>query len=354
MTDVLTAPIAPARRALAASPELERLLRGFRARELARRSRPGAGPMWLDGIARLAPLAVGYGGTVWLAYPLDMAFAVLFAFATTSLLGSWFHDGVHSSIRHPLARLLMRLGAAPVGFSPRWWLLKHVRLHHRYPGNPEFDPDIQLGYVVRVSALQPWRRRHRTQHLHIWPLYALATLNILKPEEARVVGRYARLIELRRPPPGWLLLVDKYVPFALVWTPLVLTHGAGNALRVFIAFHLVAGVLASLITQVQHNTALSGDAVGRSPGLPLCEQLLRTTDVGHGRGVWWWLCGGVNFHIVHHLAPTLTFFELPEVSARLRAALREAGYELPAHAGLWAAVRSHHRLLRQLSRPEGL
>jgi fatty acid desaturase len=56
--------------------------------------------------------------------------------------------------------------------------------------------------------------------------------------------------------------------------------------------------------------------------------------------------------VAHHLAPTLTFFELPAVTERLRAELYEAGVELPTHRGLWAALRSHATLLRLLSRPD--
>jgi linoleoyl-CoA desaturase len=337
---------------LIGSEGLERRLRRFRARELARRDKPTAGQMWIDGIARLVPMLAGYFGIVLLAYPFDMIAATVFALATISILGSWFHDGVHRNIRHPLAMLLKHSGAAPVGFSGRWWALKHLRLHHRYPGNPVFDPDIQFTYVARVTSAQPWRPRHGTQHLHMWLLYPLATLNMLKPGEPRIARKYAALISLQNMTPGWLLLVDKYVPFALVWVPLFSTHSGLGVLRLFLTFQFVAGTLTSLITQVQHNTALSNSSVDCPDRFQLCAQLLRTTDVGSTRGLWWWLCGGVNFHAAHHLAPTLTFFELPAVTARLRAELYEAGMELPTHRGLWAAIRSHGALLRNLSRPD--
>jgi linoleoyl-CoA desaturase len=337
--------------ALGASTELENRLRRFRARELAHRQRPTRVRIWSDGMARLGLMIAGYCGMLLLAHPLDMVAACVFAVGTISMLGSWFHDGVHKTIRHPLATVLKYVGAAPVGFSGRWWRLKHLRLHHRYPGDPTFDPDIQFGYVARVTPLQPWRPKHSTQYLHMWMLYPLSTLNILKPEEPRVARRYAELIGLGNRTPGWLLLVDKYAPFTLVWAPLLFSHSGLGALRLFLTFHLVTGTLTALITQVQHNTALSNISNDCSGRFPLCDQLLRTADVGRAPGLWWWLCGGVNLHVVHHLAPTLTFFELPAVTMRLRAELEEAGVELPTHEGLWAAVRSHAKLLRDLSQP---
>jgi fatty acid desaturase len=124
-----------------------------------------------------------------------------------------------------------------------------------------------------------------------------------------------------------------------------------GALLTFLAFHLVAGVMGAVITQIQHNTALVAGGEMPSNRRPLCEQLFRTSDVGISTNLWWWICGGVSFHVVHHLAPSLTFLELPAATARLRAALRGWGYELPAHRGLAAAIASHTALLRALSRP---
>src|SRR5262249_55085571 len=66
--------------------DLEKWLRGFRARELARRDKPTARQMWIDGIGRLVPMLAGYCGMLLLAYPLDIIAAAFFALATISML----------------------------------------------------------------------------------------------------------------------------------------------------------------------------------------------------------------------------------------------------------------------------
>jgi linoleoyl-CoA desaturase len=304
-------------------------------------------------MSRAIPLAIGYVVSIVAPFPRNLPGVVIFAVSTVSVLGSWFHDGVHRNLKTPLAPVMMRLGSSPVGFSTRWWLVKHLRLHHRYPGDPALDPDIQFGYLARVSAAQPWRRPHAAQHLYLWPLYPFATLKMLKFDEPGLARRYLTLLGSRRVPATHALLVEKYLPMVAVWAPIFLCHPILDALLTFLVFHLVTGLLVSLITQIQHNTALA-DTTGRAQShRPLCRQLARTTDVGHSRGMWWWICGGVNFHVVHHLAPTLTFLELPGATARLRADLREVGVEVPTHNGLAAATRSHAILLRSLSRPSG-
>jgi linoleoyl-CoA desaturase len=227
----------------------------------------------------------------------------------------------------------------------------HVRLHHRYPGDPAFDPDIQFDHLARVCAEQAWRPVHATQHVHIWFFIPLTTLNMLKPEELWQARRPRRLLGAAAVPRAVVLLVDKYLGPVIVWSPLLVLRPAGQAALTFVAFHLLAGTLAAVITQVQHNTTLSDGTDCARAGGPLCNQLQRTADVGDSAGIWWWVCGGVSFHVVHHIAPSLSFLELPQATARLRAAMREWGHELPAHRGLAAAIAAHTSLLRTLARP---
>ena len=313
---------------------------------------PGRGMIVADLAPRLAVFIGGYVAMLALPWPYDLLGVLPFSIATVSLLGSWFHDGVHRTVAGSARGItaMRQLAAAPVGFSPRWWYHKHVRLHHRYPGDPTFDPDIQFGYLGRVTPAQPWRPLHSTQHLTMWLFMPLVTLNMLKPQELWLARRYARKLGYRIDTPGWVFLIDKYLPTAIMWTPVFLTHRLSAALFTFLAFHAITGVLSSIVTQVQHNTTPTVRYGPQSDRHPMCEQLLRSSDVGSAHGIWWWLCGGVNLHVAHHLAPTLSFLELPAVTARLRAELRAAGLDVPTHRHIAAAVASHARLIKSLSR----
>ncbi len=139
------------------SRHLELTLRSFRSAELRRRRRPSNRALLLDLASRVIPLLLGYS-LMFVPWPIDYLGVALFAVATVSLLGSWFHDAVHGNVPWSAmaARLVERLGAGPLGISPLWWQYKHVRMHHRYVSNPEFDPDIQFGLLARVSIAQDW------------------------------------------------------------------------------------------------------------------------------------------------------------------------------------------------------
>jgi len=347
-------PSAP--RALRGSAQLEARLRRFHAHELANRNRPGKARVAADLTVRLGLLTCSYATMSVIPFPQNMPAIVVFSLTCASMLGSWFHDAVHKNVPapRPFVSLLARAGSAPVGFSPRWWHYKHVRLHHRYVGNPEFDPDIQFGRLARVSPAQPWHPTHTTQHIHMWLLFPFATINMLKPSEVWFLRRFRRYPGIGAAPPSWVFLVDKYVPFAVFWAPVIIGQGPWPSLATFLTFQVLEGILVSLITQVQHNTELSDDGGESSTRWPLCDQLLRTSDVGATRGVWWWLCGGVNFHVCHHLVPTRSFLELPAATERLRANLCEIGVTLPVHRNIADALRSHTRLLRTLAHRPGI
>jgi len=297
-------------------------------------------------------MLLGYLGTVLIPFPANLPALVIFAVATVSMLGSWFHDAVHKTVPapRPIEKLVERIGSAPVGFSPKWWSYKHVRMHHRYVGNPEFDPDIQFGYLGRVSVAQQWHPVHSTQHIHMWLLLPFATLNMLKPSELWTVRRFRKYKGIGTPPAGWSFLGDKYLPLVLVWLPVFLSHGIEVGSLCFFIYQTASGTLVSLVTQVQHNTALADNSKDYSMRWPMCEQFARSTDVANSPGFWWWLSGGTNFHVVHHLIPTLSFLELPGVTARLRMDLATIGVVYPEHATLWAALRSHALLVQRLAR----
>jgi linoleoyl-CoA desaturase len=272
------------------------------------------------------------------------------------MVGSWFHDAVHGNVRGGRWKVeaVLRAGSAPIGLGPRWWFHKHVQLHHRYVGNPAFDPDIQFGYFGRVTAEQTWHAFHRGQHFYMWLLLPFSTLSMLKPSELwatrqdivrQVVGRRCRGW-------AWLLLADKYVPHALVWTPVFLVLPTSRALLTYLLFQLISGTFVSLITQVQHNTDLAEYGPSADGAESLSAQLSRSTDVGGGRGFWYWLSGGTTYHCVHHIAPSLTFPELPAATERLRILLTGTEWTVRAHPSMWSAVKSHGRLIRTLALPE--
>jgi linoleoyl-CoA desaturase len=332
----------------------ERLLRHYRTAELRNRARPSPMRITLDLIVRIGSVVLGYGLLLLAPAPLALAGTVVFAISTISFVGSWFHESIHANLRWPAwaTCALRRLGSAPLGLGPRWWVYKHVRLHHPFVGDPALDPDIQFGAVGRVSLAQPWKPSHRTQHIHMWLLFPFATFNMLKPGERRLARSLLSDEHFQRLPSVRMFLIDKYLPCIVVWLPVYIISGPKEFLTAFAVFHLVAGTFASVITQAQHNTDLTLFDDRKWVKRPLTYQLIHSADVGSGQGLWWWLSGGVTLHTVHHLVPTLSFLELPGATRRLRTILARTELQLQEHRNMRQAMTSHFRLVRALAQPD--
>jgi linoleoyl-CoA desaturase len=63
------------------------------------------------------------------------------------------------------------------------------------------------------------------------------------------------------------------------------------------------------------------------------------------------LMGGLHHQIEHHLAPGLPHTSYPAMAERVRSLCNDNDVDYNVHAGLWAALRSHARWLREMGRP---
>jgi hypothetical protein len=68
----------------------------------------------MDLASRLLPIIVGYVGVMLFKFPDNILPAAIFAVATISLLGSWFHDAVHriTTLPRPLMIVIAHIAAA--------------------------------------------------------------------------------------------------------------------------------------------------------------------------------------------------------------------------------------------------
>jgi linoleoyl-CoA desaturase len=172
---------------------------------------------------------------------------------------------------------------------------------------------------------------------------------MLKPAELYQYGRFREMSGVTPTYSVTTCLMDKYLPYLLFWMPLVVIQGLQRTALLWLLFHLVAGTLVSVITQVQHNTELTITTDDRTQHYWLLNQLMTASDVGRSRTFWWWLSGGVSFHAAHHLIPSISFLYLPEVTERIDRLLARYGVSLRRHRSIFSALGSHARLIRALS-----
>jgi linoleoyl-CoA desaturase len=63
-----------------------------------------------------------------------------------------------------------------------------------------------------------------------------------------------------------------------------------------------------------------------------------------------WLLGGLNFHLEHHLFPTVCHVHYPALTQIVDATCREHGVPCAEHPSFWTGLAEHYRWLRQMGR----
>ena len=118
--------------------------------------------------------------------------------------------------------------------------------------------------------------------------------------------------------------------------------------------HLVAGITLGVIFQLAHIaeevTFPMPDRDGRIAEQWAIHQMQTTTDFAHGNRILSWFIGGLNYQVEHHLFPQVCSVHYPAISKIVAELAAETGVPYHNVPTLRAAIGSHYRMLKRLSR----
>jgi|WetSurMetagenome_2_1015567.scaffolds.fasta_scaffold88235_1 linoleoyl-CoA desaturase len=298
-------------------------------------------------------LLVFFADTVWQALPL----AVLLGLFTAAIGFNIAHDGGHRAYSktawvNKAAAVTMDL----VGSSSYLWFWKHTVIHHRYVNITGYDNDINLGMLGRLSPHNKRLPFHRWQHLYLWPLYGLLAVKWEFINDFRQI-RSGRLGGHRFPRPvgGELVIfvVGKVVFFAwAIFIPLML-HSFPTVLLYYLVAVVMLGTTMAVVFQLPHCVAQAefpiprGD-MGRMEAPWAVHQARATLDFGRSNRVLRWSLGGLNFHLEHHLFPTICHIHYPAITWIVEQACRDHGIKYAEHKSFLTGLLAHFRWLRRM------
>jgi linoleoyl-CoA desaturase len=292
-----------------------------------------------------------------------LACAALLVVGLVAVATSIMHDANHGAFsRWPWLNRLASYTGDALGLSSWLWRFKHNSLHHGSPNVEGIDSDIAQAPFARLSPGQPWRAWHRLQHIYLWPLYGFMAMKNL------LIGDFKNLATRRvgdqplRSRPG-VAVVLRILAGKLVhvgWA--VVVPLAFNPWWVVLAFYVcmswLVGFTLAVTFQLAHcvEGAAFVDTAAPHRGPDFVPHQLRTTAnvacaVPVLGSAFRWIVGGLDHQIEHHLAPRLPHTIYPALGARFRRACDGIGTSYRIHSGVWAALCSHARWLKQMSRP---
>lgn len=275
-----------------------------------------------------------------------------------------FHDAAHGAVfqkrRHNeyLTYILELFGC-----NSYVWKKRHLVLHHPYPNMQHWDIDVKQSDLVRIFPESKWYHFHRYQHIYMWFLYFLYTLNWFFVRDFKdffghkdnYVKRIAEIPEIEYVK---LFAVKLFTITFILFVPiLVLNQPWYLVFAAFITMHFLAsafGIMALLSTHADEYAEFpTPPEDGQMEMTWAAYQVASTKDFSTESRLANILFGGFNHHVAHHLFPAVAHTYYPSITPIIRKYAKE--YNLPYRSyPLLVAVRSHFMLLKKNGSTENL
>ncbi len=286
--------------------------------------------------------------------------AVVLAFSMTAIGFNIMHDGGHRAFSE--RRWVNRLAAMTldlIGASSYVWHWKHAMYHHNYVNIVGYDPDIDLGKLTRFAPHQKRRWFHRWQHLYVWALYAFLVVKFhLYSDFHHAVSGRIHTHPTPRPKGGNLVVFigGKALFFTLALVLPLSRHPVSIILFYYAVVVLIMGIPLSVVFQLPHCTGLSDfplpDKASHMMENPWAvHQAQVTLDYDRHSRVRTWFFGGLNFHLEHHLFPSICHINYPGMAKIVEETCGEFGVKYAQHRSFWTGLAEHYRWLREMGKP---
>lgn len=250
---------------------------------------------------------------------------------------NYWHDGLHFSLSTNWRINAWLPYLFPYYSSPWMWYHEHVIGHHAYPNVSHKDPDLaHAPQLMREHGSIKWKPSHVGQsQLHrvmfVWSVALGIGLSLLNDIRANLKLSY-----------------NNAVPFEQLTKPRLIAHILGRmgyAYIVFIWPYFVfplwkaiiwATVPATILsicfminTQINHLTDICAHA---SDTNFFKHQVVTAQNFGNGNLFCYYMSGGLNYQIEHHLFPNINHCHLPALSPKIKQICEKHG--VPYHHAL--------------------
>ncbi len=283
-----------------------------------------------------------------------IAFSVLgfFQICLALILG---HEGVHESFsKSKKVNKAASYAFDLIGTSGYLWGLRHVQSHHPYASIPVMDVDIPDTDLVTFLPKEKPRKSIKFQFLYVPFLYLMYTLSVVFKRDASdfISKRIGHKTVSHSKREIFEVIVAKIVYFSYTLVLPILFSGVywGWVVLGFVLMHFVASITAAVALFPAHNHIDSKfpepDGDGNMEMTWAEHQMFVTMDFGTKWKVVGFFFGGINYHAVHHLFPSISHIHFHDIQKILRKTCKEFNVEHKEEPYLFKALYSHLMFLK--------
>lgn len=270
------------------------------------------------------------------------------------------HDANHNAITSNLfIREILKRSFDLVGISSYCWRKNHNGLHHHYTSIKDKDVTADGRTIMRFTNSAPWKFFHRYQYLYAPVIYSAVVLNYIFIRDFLDFGRY-----LRKSPTDsriWMALAEClvfkifYIGYMII---LPITLYPDHKIEIVTLFILTQFILGQLIIVIQvphfnmNTKSVSEENVSREWDKNLEFVLKHSSDLAPFSPFWNWALGGINLHIIHHIAPEVCHIHYPELTKELSSYCRQENKAYTYYNSVWDGYLSHYGYLKTMGQKE--
>ena len=266
------------------------------------------------------------------------------------------HEGGHSSFsKYSWMNKASAYFLNILGGNSYYWKIKHNINHHTYTNIEGMDSDIDVKPFMRLHEEQPRKWFHRFQHFYWVVLYGVSYLAWIFYEDFQkyFTGKVSMNSERKKLARKehfifWftkLMYVSVYIviPILMVgWLPWLIG---------FLIITFVTGLVISVVFQLAHvveGTHFHSAHHQETKQEWAIHQIGTTANFATTSKSLYWLLGGLNFQIEHHLFPRVSHIHYPQVSRFVKEACKESNIAYLEYTSMFKAIVSHLLHLKKL------
>jgi linoleoyl-CoA desaturase len=210
-----------------------------------------------------------------------------------------------------------------MGANSYIWKIRHTRFHHNYPNVMGWDTDFEQSPIARVFPHGPFSSMHKYQHIYLPLIYPLYLLNWLMVRDFKDFFSKKQIIwkAVTIPTIEYIkLFVFKgiFLCYTIILPKLLLGISWGEAIGAFLIMVFTASIISLLVLLSPHASTESEfpvpDENGQMPAPWFVHQLSCTNDVTEDNWFIRFCMGCFNYHIAHHLFPSVNHVYYPEIT----------------------------------------
>lgn len=273
------------------------------------------------------------------------------------------HDAIHGSYsKNNTINTLLSYSFNLIGGNASVWRIQHNVLHHTYTNIDHADDDLNAPYFLRFSPNAKHYWMHQYQHIYIWFFYSLSTISWITTKDFVRLKRFRDMGFLNKKNEYKKTLVAMtawkifYYSYALILPIIMLPFSWYLILLAFLCMHFVTGLLVSIVFQIAHimpdTTFPLPDEQGLMNANWYGHQFATTTNFSPKSNILFWLIGGLNYQVEHHILPDVCHVHYKKLTKIVAETAEEFGMPYHVKKSMLQAIIDHTKMLKQLGEKE--